>query len=277
MSSVKGASLLFFNKVFISTFPFMILSDILFYFDYHLFLSNSFIGRFISKIFCLNKSETTVFLFSIFTSQPNNAIYIKRLLDDNVIDEESANKLLIFTYFPSISFVIGTVGIFMLNSFKIGLFLYLNALFNNLFICLYLRNKNIDRLISNNIKKESLMDTLKNSIVKAFNNSYVILGNLILFSIIINLIKHFVHNDIILVIFSSFLEVTNALNLITNLDICFTLKILLCSFSINFSGLSILFQSFSILSNYNLNIKKILIVKLIFSLISSFLLFPFCF
>ena len=50
MNSVKDASILFFNKIFISTFPFMILSDILFYFDYHIFLVNSFLGKCISKL-----------------------------------------------------------------------------------------------------------------------------------------------------------------------------------------------------------------------------------
>ena len=82
MSSVKYASILFFEKVFISTFPFMILSDILFYFDYDVFLSNSFIGKVFSKIFGVDNNSSSVLIFSIFTSQPNNSIYIKNLLDN---------------------------------------------------------------------------------------------------------------------------------------------------------------------------------------------------
>lgn len=269
MSSVKSGSLLFFNKVFISTFPFMILSDILFYFDYHLFISNSFIGKFISKIFNLNQEETTVFIFSILSSQPNNAVYIKKLLDDNIIDVSLANKLLIFTYFPSISFVIGSVGIIIFNSLKIGLFLYLNAILNNILICFYLRNKtNVICCFKNN-KKDSLISTIKNSIIKAFNNSYIILGNLIIFSILINLIKKYLNNSFLILIISSLVEVTNALDLVSNLKMNFIFKLFISSFSINFSGLSILFQSISILGDYKLDIKKILIIKLIFSLLSS--------
>ena len=275
MNSVKDASILFFNKIFISTFPFMILSDILFYFDYHIFLVNSFLGKSISKLLKLNDSETTVFIFSIFTSQPNNAVYIKKLLDDNVIDLETANKLLIFTYFPSISFVIGTIGIIMFNSVKIGLFLYLGAILNNILICLFLKNNKVSNNYKFSYKKDSFINSLKNSIIKTFNNSFIILGNLIIFNIIINLISKYLNNDFLLILVSSLLEVTTSLNFITFSEISMFFKVLLSSFSINFSGLSILFQSFSILGDYKLDIKKILIIKLIFSLISSFLLSMF--
>ena len=275
MNSVRDASILFFNKIFISTFPFMILSDILFYFDYHIFLVNSFFGKNISKLLKLNDSETTVFIFSIFTSQPNNAVYIKKLLDDNVIDLETANKLLIFTYFPSISFVIGTIGIIMFNSVKIGLFLYLGAILNNILICLFLKNNKVSNNYKFSYKKDSFINSLKNSIIKTFNNSFIILGNLIIFNIIINLISKYLNNDFLLILVSSLLEVTTSLNFITFSEISMFFKVLLSSFSINFSGLSILFQSFSILGDYKLDIKKILILKLIFSLISSVLLSMF--
>lgn len=275
MCSVRDASILFFNKIFISTFPFMILSDILFYFDYHVFLSNSFLGKFISKLFKLNSVETTVFIFSIFTSQPNNAVYIKKLLDENAIDINDACNLLVFTYFPSISFVIGTVGIIMFNNITIGLFLYLNAVFNNILICLFFKRKMIP--INHNFlfKKDNFINTLKNSIIKVFNNSFIILGNLIIFTIIINLITKFINNDIFIILLSSFLEVTTSLNNISISELNMFFKVILSAFSINFSGLSILFQSFSILGDYQLDIKKILIIKLIFSLISSFLLSMF--
>ena len=275
MNSVKDASILFFNKIFISTFPFMILSDILFYFDYHIFLVNSFLGKSISKLLKLNDSETTVFIFSIFTSQPNNAVYIKKLLDDNVIDLETANNLLIFTYFPSISFVIGTIGIIMFNSVKIGLFLYLGAILNNILICLFLKNNKVSNNYKFSYKKDSFINSLKNSIIKTFNNSFIILGNLIIFNIIINLISKYLNNDFLLIFISLLLEVTTSLNFITFSEISMFFKVLLSSFSINFSGLSILFQSFSILGDYKLDIKKIFILKLIFSLISSVLLSMF--
>jgi hypothetical protein len=53
IKSVFDSSYLFFNNIFITIFPFIILSDILIYFDYHIFISNT-IGKILSKIFNIN-------------------------------------------------------------------------------------------------------------------------------------------------------------------------------------------------------------------------------
>lgn len=271
MSSVKYASCLFFEKIFISSFPFMILCDVLIYFDYHNFIKNSFPGKIISKLFNIDSNSSSILIFSIFTSQPNNSIYIRNMLDNKCIDINSANKLLCFTYFPSISFVIGTIGIFMFNSFKIGFLLYLNCILNNILIGLFLRNEYISSIDKdNNLKNDSFLNMLKTSIIKSFNNLYIILGNIIIFTIIINLISHFFNFDeFIIGVISIFLELTNGINNIALSNINLICKLGLISFGLNFSGLSILFQSFSILSDYKINIKKILVIKLIFSIISS--------
>ena len=259
IESAHNASFVFFNKIFVSVFPFIILSDILYYFNYHIFLKDN-IGSFISKLFRINSESSTVFLFSLFTSHPANAIYIKNMLDNNEISVNNASNLLCYTYFPSISFVIGSIGIGLYNNYKFGLFL---------------RNKN-DTNISYNIRSnnDNLLDTFYNSIMKGINTSFIILGNLIVFTIIINLIiKYFNINPYILSIFSGILELTSGVINVSNINNSLNIKFCLTAFILCFSGLSILFQSFTILSKYKINIKKILIVKLIFSIMSAFIIF----
>lgn len=276
MISVKDSAILFFNKVFISLFPFMILSDILFYYDYHIFLKNTFIGKFFSKIFNINSNSTIVFILSMLTGLPNNAVYINNLLDNGEINIEDANNLLTFSYFPSISFVIGNIGILIFNNIKIGLILYFSCLFNNLLIGLYFRKKNRNNIVTNksNNNKIDFFDMLKKSIIKAINNLYLILSIIIIFTIIINLIsKYLTINKLCISILSGILEITSGINTIGMLNIDFKYKLSLIVFILNFSSISIIIQSKSILSKYKINIKKILIIKLIFSLIISFTLF----
>ena len=141
ISSVFDASILFFEKVFVSIFPFIILSDILYYYNYHLFLKDN-IGIVISKIFNIRKENTSIFLLSLFTSHPGNAVYLKNMLDNNEISVNDASNMLMFTYFPSIAFVIGTIGIGLYNSYKFGLYLYLICLINNIVIGICLRKRN---------------------------------------------------------------------------------------------------------------------------------------
>lgn len=275
INSTKYASILFFNKIFISIFPFIILCDILIYFDYHIFLSNT-LGKYISKIFNIDKNSTIIFILSILTSHPANAIYIKDMLDNNEIDINTANRILCFTYFPSISFVIGTIGVTIYKNINIGIILWLFVLLNNVLIGLYLKNNNYNKInINNKTIKNNLFITIKNSILKAINTSIIILGNLIIFTIISNLIKEYIDINVFLIVIEGILELTNGIILISNFDVNIALKLSITLFILCFSSLSILFQSITILNNYNIKIKRILIIKLIFSIITSILFYYF--
>lgn len=268
INSTLSASHLFITKVFVSIFPFIILSDILYYFNYDLFLKKIF-GNIISKLFNVSKNASIIYILSILTSHPGNAIYIKGMLDNKTIDEEDATKILRATYFPSIAFVIGSIGIGIYHDIKIGIILHLITFLNNILIGVFLRGKkkcNDIEYVKQN--KLTLQETLSNSISKGINTSYIILGNIIIFTILVNLLNHYLNiNSTVLAIISGMLEMTNGIFMISNLNINLTYKVILTSFILNFSGLSIIFQTSSILSKYKINIKKILIVKLIFSII----------
>ncbi len=272
INSTLSASYLFITKVFVSIFPFIILSDILFYFNYDLFLKKIF-GNIISKLFNVSKNTSIIYVLSILTSHPTNSIYIKEMLDRKEIDENDINKILLTTYFPSIAFVIGTIGIGIYHSIKVGVFLYLTILIKNILIGIFLRGKNLCKEVPS-IKKNkiTLQETISKSIIKGINTSYIILGNIIIFTIIVNLLNNYLNiNNTLLSLISGMLEMTNGIFMISNLNINLSQKILLTSFILNFSGLSIIFQTTSILNKYKINIKKILIIKLIFSVIAILL------
>lgn len=274
--SVIDASVIFYNKIFVSVFPFIILSNILIYFNYHLFLNKIF-KKTLNKLFNIS-SSSIIFILSILSSMPSNSIYTKNLLDNKLISINEANKILTFTYFPSISFIIGTIGYKMFNNIKIGIIILLCNYIYNILIGIYLRKDKINFTLENkNLpNKTSFFDMLTNTILNAFNTSFIILGNLIIFIIIINILNKYLNiNNTLLSVVSGLLEMTSGSNMLSLLNININLKISLTSLIINFSGLSILFQSKSILNNYNINIKRILIIKLIFSIIVSILLYIF--
>lgn len=276
LTSVTDASVIFYTKIFVSVFPFIILSNILIYFNYHLFLNKIF-KKPLNKLFNIS-SSSIIFILSILSSMPSNSIYTKNLLDNKLINTTEANKILTFTYFPSISFMIGTVGYKMFNNIKIGILLLLSNYIYNILIGIYLRKDKINFTLENknSINKTSFFDMLTNTILNAFKTCAIILGNLIIFIIIINILNKYLNiNNTLLSILSGLLELTTGSNMLSLLDININLKIALTSLIINFSGLSILFQSKSILNDYNINIKRILIIKLIFSIIISILLYIF--
>ena len=274
ISSTYEASILFFTKVFVSIFPFIILIDILLYYDYQDFLNKIF-GNILSKLFNIDKNACIIFILSILTGCPSNAIYIKDMLDNKLIDIETSNKIILFSYFQSIPFIIGTIGIKLYNSLKIGLILWIYIFINNLLIGIY--QKNIKQTIiqyKKTIKKDKLISIIKKSIIKGITISFDILGNLIIFTIIINLIKKLIPlNSIFLSFISGILEITNGINQVSLLNINIKYKLLLTLFFLSFSGLSIIFQTTSILNNYKINIKRILIIRLVFSIITCILFY----
>lgn len=276
LTSVTDASVIFYTKIFVSVFPFIILSNILIYFNYHLFVNKIF-KKPLNKLFNIS-SSSIIFILSILSSMPSNSIYTKNLLDNKLISTTEANKILTFTYFPSISFMIGTVGYKMFNNIKIGIIILLSNYIYNILIGIYLRKDKINFTLENknSINKASFFDMLSNTILNAFKTCAIILGNLIIFIVIINILNKYLNiNDTLLSVLSGLLELTTGSNMLSLLDININFKISLTSLIINFSGLSILFQSKSILNDYNIDIKRILIIKLIFSIIISILLYIF--
>ena len=271
--STKEASIIFFNNIFVSIFPFIILTDILLYFDYHIFLKNIF-GKVLSKLFNIDSSSSIIFILSLLTSTPGNAIYIKSMLDNNEISINDANRILIFTYFPSISFVIGMIGVSLYKNFKFGLILWLFCIINNILIGIFTKSKYITHYNNKiNKNKDNFIHILKESIIKGIKTSIIILGNLILFTIILNILHKYINiNEMLFSIISGFIELTSGIINISKLNISIIYKLILSYLIISFSGLSILFQSFSILSDYKIDIKKTLIIKLMFSLITTIIL-----
>ena len=74
----------------------MILSDILFYFDYHVFLANSFLGKFISKLYKL-KNEKQENFYAIYLDSKSNLISYK-LLFKGTLNSSCVHPREIFKY-----------------------------------------------------------------------------------------------------------------------------------------------------------------------------------
>ena len=91
--------------------------------------------------------------------------------------------------------------------------------------------------------------------------------------IITSIIKnHFNLDPVITSILCGVFEITRGIVEVSSLA-SFELKLTITLFILLFGSLSIIFQSISILSDYKINIKRILIIKLVFSLITSFIFY----
>jgi hypothetical protein len=186
-------------------------------------------------------------------------------------------------------FVITTIGITMYNNISIGIILFLSHVISSIIIGLIYSRFCIYNIIhENNIKLNTLnkkinkiqylsskFDILKQSIQNTYITLSYILGFMIIFNmlsnIVINIIKHFIDNEYFLLFISGLFEMTTSIKQISNLG-NLNLNVLLTSFLLGFSGLSIIFQ---IKASCNIRLKNIIISKLfhgILSIILSYIL-----
>lgn len=286
---------LFINSVFVSIFPFLILINIMLSYDGVNIYSKVF-GNLLCRPLRLPKCCSVVLIISILCGYPLGAKYASDLYGKKLIDFNTFERLISIASNPSPIFVLGAVGTSMLNSPSMGLLLliscYLSCFVMGIIIpakpycnLKFRSSKNLYNSLHNT---NTFGEVLKSSIENAFITSFSIGGFIIFFSVLTAIIKNNILFDIVFEklhllfysqkeIFQSFfiglLEMTNGCSLVSNLTINNVPKIIIISFLLGFSGLSIISQTYSITYKTNLSFKKYVIKKFIQGIICSVITF----
>ena len=290
--TISGAKL-FFNAVFPSLFPFLVVINIIISYD-GINIYSKLLGNVICKPLKLPKECNFALLISILCGYPLGARYTCDLYEKNIIDLNTCERLLNIASNSSPLFIVGSVGTSMMLSSKIGYILLLS----NLLSCIVMgfiipSKKSLYKMRSKNNNFSKTSDTnvnfgmiFKNSIEDALKNSLNIGGFIVVFSVITGIIKdnvlfHIVLNKLSLIIGSSgnfieglllgLLEVTNGCYLISSSNSSLYVKLPILSFLIAFSGLSIISQVYSYTYKLDVSIKKYIARKFIQGIISSIL------
>jgi len=285
-SALLGVNL-FVNKVFPSLFPFLVITSIMMSYDGIQIYSN-LLGNIICKPLRLPLQCTFALMVSFFCGYPLGAKYACDLYDKGHIDFPTCERLINIASNASPLFVIGAVGTSMLKNDNIGYLLLISNYISCFVMGIILPGKASYNAYKRNSKvftsKNNIGIILKESIENSIKTSISIGGFVILFSVIIGIIKSNILFDIALNGISTFLninkniiqgmllgiiEMTNGSFLISSLDISLSIKTILISFILGFSGFSVVSQVFSFTYKYNLSMKKYIIRKAIQGLICS--------
>ncbi len=263
IESVKASSIMFILKIFPSLFPTMVLGSLLIKNNIHLIIPN-FIKRFFNTFFNFNDITTGLFMISMLTGTPSNAVYINEYVDKKLITEKEAESLLCSTHFINPLFVIGGVGVGVFKSAKIGFLLLLLLWINNFFKAYLNRNK-LNKNNNKHIKLEqkSMIKSLIESIKNSINSLLMIFGIVTTFNILVTLISSifnlsYLSNCII----NGFLEMTGGIIKLSSLNINIIPKFILAYILLNFGGICIHMQTFGMLENKKIRYNKYLIFRL---------------
>lgn len=292
LNSSKDGLNLFLYAVFPSLFPFFIIND---------FMMSSGITENISTlcnqpiryIFKTSGYGAYAFIISIFSGYPAGAKVVNELILAKKISPEEGDKILTFSSTSGPLFIIGAVGVGMLKNNYFGYILYfshvisafINGIFYNFF---YKNNINFNYIIGKNTKKTiNLQNAIKNSLI----TMGYILGYIVIFLVIINLLNAIEFYKIFAILLSSILnidktkieliiqslfEISNGCKIISLYNGSILFKLCLISFILAFSGLSIIFQVKGVLEKSKISITKYIISKLTHGIFASIVCYFIC-
>lgn len=214
------------------------------------------------------RTSTYIFFMSIISGSPSNAYIISKLVKEEKITKEYGNTCLIFTFFTNPLFLYSILNI-IFNSLYMTIKIMIIIYISNFMIYFYYKK---DLPVANMYGKSSNIN-LPSSIKSSINTNLMVLGSIVFYFIISNiLINTFNIGYPCNIFLRGLLEMTQGLNdvIYLNSDI----KVIATVIFITFGGFSIHTQVKCILDEYGLDYKyffKGRILQLIIAIILTFI------
>lgn len=248
--TIYNTVILWFKNIVPNLLPMFIITSLIIESNLIINISNIF-GKLFNKIFKCSNYGIFIYFLSLFTGSPSNAKYINDLVNNNLISNTLSDKLLLFTSNYNTLLIYSLLSLYLNKSISIKIIIII--IISNIIVGLIFRNINYIDLKTNYIKRKiNISKIIKDTI----DTLLMILGTLIFFNIIINLLP--IKNMLLKNILNGFLEITTGLKGLEYLNISTNIKILLSTVYLSFGGLSIHTQIKSILpdTNYTLFLKS---------------------
>lgn len=287
---IEGIKLCF-KSIIPTIFTFSVICNLLILYD-GIEIYSKILGPIICKPLGLSKACAFPIAASMLCGYPLGAKYSSDLYSLGHINFKEYNRLLKIASNAGPIFIIGAIGASLLNNISYGYFLLISNYFSLFLIGIFTRPKNFryinekkDNIFYRKVNFGRAMDTAINNSIKT---TVTVSGYVVAFSVFISFFKN---SDFIISIFNkieSFLnlkenilysffigsiEMTNGCNIVSNSTFDIHLKLGLVSFFLAFSGLSIIAQTSSFTSKYNIKTFTFLCSKLIQGIISFIISF----
>lgn len=292
--TIAGAKL-FFNAVFPSLFPFLVIVNLIISFG-GIEIYSRLLGTILCRPLGLPKECSLVLLVSVFCGYPLGARYAAELYEQNLIDHKTLERLLNIATNGSPLFIIGSVGTAMLGHPYLGYILIISNVLSCIAMGLILPGRykwKGTKPVAKSVSHASVNFgiALKNALEDAVKTCVSIGSFVVIFSVLINIIKSNGYFNLALIYVSKYtslpievlqsfslgiLEVTNGCNLIAVSALSNNSKLIISSFLIAFSGLSITSQVYSLVYKHKVSINKYIVLKVLQGIIASVVTFVIC-
>ena len=264
---VEDALLLSVKIIIPSLFPFLILTDLIMpHLRFDIFPPA---GRIFERVFKINGGAISVFICGIVCGFPIGAKLAYDAYRRGAISRDECERLMAFSNNAGPSYVISAVGASVRGSVSDGIIIYLSMVASSILTGMIIgaKSKKSELFELNLEQKYSFIDSIKNAARISINVTAFICT----FGIFVGLTKTVIKNEVLRAVSISLLEIGNAaVYLAGSSDLPRLFTLTLTSFSISFSGLSVILQTLSIQEKESVaNAKLYVSRKLMQGVISS--------
>lgn len=273
-AAIQDGLLLCANAILPNLFPFFVLSD---------FWIRSGNAEAIARItepvirhlFHISGTASSAFLLGIVGGYPIGAKTIAHQYIEGQISKHDAERALLFCNNAGPAFIIGIVGITVFHSTAIGIALYIIHLLTAITIGILLRPKKHTRECCINQKtdtKKPLIPLIIESVSQGSHTAIQVCMFVLFFSVVSNMVELILPTHLppaFSTILLGLLELTNGTRLLSVSAIQLRAKFAISAFLLGFGGISVIFQSLSLLYPSGLSAKKLLFGKLLQGIFSA--------
>jgi len=252
----------------------------------------NFLDKFFNKAYNTPIGSFKTFFLSALSGYPMGAKLICLQYEENKITSDDAKKMLSFCSISGPMFMLGTVGVGILNSYKCGIIILISNIIASLLNGFIYRGKKniVEKLVYNSKKNQiSLGEQINDSL-----NSILMVGAYIVLSfILIDMLKNLhiidsISNAICCVfnqtnnqsvvnsVLCGSLEITRGIIELNSTNISLYLKTIISSSLIAFGGFSIFFQSTHFLEKLKIQKQTMLVQKFTQALLCIIVSTPLC-
>lgn len=284
---------LWYKAILPTTFPFVIICNLLISYN-GIELYSKILGPIICRPLGLSKNCSFPIAASVLCGYPLGAKYCVDLYSMKYIDKNEFQRLLNIASNVGPLFLIGSVGSALLNNTALGHIMLISC-YLSCFVIGIITKKKKDNSIVNHLPASKNITpnfgiAIRDAVQNGINTVLAIGGFIVIFSVIISLIKNsqyitymfgtveaLLHTSsgVLYGMFLGSIEITNGCNIISQLSISVPLKASIISFLCSFSGLAIIAQVSSFVSETNIRYIKYIILKFIqgiFSFLITYIL-----
>ncbi len=275
----KEATELCYNMIIPTLFPFFICSGILIYSGFCETVAKIF-SPVMKPLFNVSPNGSAGFILGIISGYPLGAITVCNLYEGHYITKTEAERMLGFCNNSGPLFILGSIGIGMYFSVKVGIMLYIfhiiSAVFVGVILGFYKRNDFLAPetkiLVRENSPVAGFGEVLENSLKSILN----VCGAVMFFSVVSRLLLDFVnYKEEYMALIYGICEFASGTARVSALDIDFVYKMVLSSLIVGFAGISVHIQVLSVVSRHSLSMKPYIFGKILHGTISAVLIFAF--